>query len=288
MSFEMSKSCLTYTYPTSTASLTTLGSMVAFTVATGSNPIILADNGITSLSDLIQNTVYKSNWCTTQYPITAPTLTTTTYYYTIGTAPETITIPDFSIAPTTCTDLIWAYSGYQMSGTAENPLNAAFITLSGQTFTVSTTDEALGGNSYTIEFKATLPNDQYSTVIFTLILRFCFSSVISTTAIASTSYDIHTPIIMILGNTLWTQTITDCPTITFQLLDRITLVTADSIFSINGTNIQIVTNDPNKRTTYNLRLVGTVGAYVSAQVDFDVTVFDSCSSTVITPSTVAD
>jgi hypothetical protein len=52
--------------------------------------------------------------------------------------------------------------------------------------------------------------------------------------------------------------------------------------------VQVYTLDPNKRTTYNLKLRGSVGAYKDVDVDFDVTVFDSCSSTIITPSSVND
>ena len=91
-----------------------------------------------------------------------------------------------------------------MSGSTENALNNAFISLSEHTFIVSTTDITLT-NTYTVKLKGKLPNDQIEEVTFTLILRKCQDSIISTTIIpASNNYDINSNAPLTLGDTLWT------------------------------------------------------------------------------------
>lgn len=59
-------------------------------------------------------------------------------------------------------------------------------------------------------------------------------------------------------------------------------------FSILGTYIFVNTVNPDKRNTYNLKLVGRIGTFTSNKIDFQVKVFDSCSSNVLNPSSIAD
>lgn len=62
----------------------------------------------------------------------------------------------------------------------------------------------------------------------------------------------------------------------------------DSIFYIVGTDVIVNALDPDKRDTYNIRLIGNIAAYTFDFIDFQVIVFDSCSSNVLIPSTIVE
>lgn len=115
----------------------------------------LVDGGMT-LSNLINNNLIPNAFCATQYVISAPPIPAS-YSYTIGSTAITIEILDFTIATSdTCSDLVWVYDGYQMSGAVEITL-PIFITLTDKTFTVVTSDDSKVG-PWEIKLKVTLPN----------------------------------------------------------------------------------------------------------------------------------
>ena len=61
---------------------------------------------------------------------------------------------------------------------------------------------------------------------------------------------------------------------------------ADSIFSINGNNIEINTNNYLKVGTYNLNLVGNVGSALKI-IPFTVNVGNPCAAATISTTAVA-
>jgi hypothetical protein len=81
-----------------------------------------------------------------------------------------------------------------------------------------------------------------------------------------------------------------CPLIVYSLIDSGTSAAADaSVFSIeSGTNkIHVLTNDVSKVGTYNIKAIGTVGSYQTAEVSFVITITNLCPTVAITTSTIA-
>ena len=71
---------------------------------------------------------------------------------------------------------------------------------------------------------------------------------------------------MTLGTATWTQTSATCAVpITYSLLDRNTGLTANGIFSIDGSNnILVTTSNPSDAALYNLKLEGNIVGYTSS------------------------
>jgi hypothetical protein len=90
-----------------------------------------------------------------------------------------------------------------------------------------------------------------------------------------------------LGTLGWTKSLSQCPTITYNLYNTGTTTTPDTIFTLGASDIivQTTTGDTTKVNTYVLDLVGQAGAYGQTIVTITVNVEDECTGVVITPTT---
>lgn len=96
MSYDLSYSCLIYTYNFLSQTLTPQTAMIAFTPVITSVSMILVTNNALTMSNLLASNKVSNIWCMTQYTITSPTIAST-YYYAIGTSALILFIPAFTI-----------------------------------------------------------------------------------------------------------------------------------------------------------------------------------------------
>jgi hypothetical protein len=67
---------------------------------------------------------------------------------------------------------------------------------------------------------------------------------------------------MNLGSTTWTSNLAYCPSITYEIIDQSTGLTADAIFYITSGSLMVNTADKTKIKTYNLIVTGSIiGTY---------------------------
>lgn len=87
---------------------------------------------------------------------------------------------------------------------------------------------------------------------------------------------------MTLGTAAFTSSDAGCPGVVYSLLVSGTAsTTADSIFSMSGTDVEVSTSSVSKVGSYTIDLKGAIGSYGSALFTFTVNVFDSCASLTI-------
>lgn len=97
MSYDLSDSCISYTYYYISTALTAFSGLISLTPTVASQTLKLVSYSIT-LYDMVATTnPIKNNWCTPKYTITSPTLSYDPHYYAVGTAAITITVHSFTI-----------------------------------------------------------------------------------------------------------------------------------------------------------------------------------------------
>jgi hypothetical protein len=164
--------------------------------------------------------------------------------------------------------------------------------------TVYTTDDLKIG-TYILKLYGYISgyNSVNAYVEFDLVLdNYCYYCTIDSQSISDLTYDINSLSVITLAFLNWTVTnflyspYTDvCSAITYTLINQ-DLSSADtSVINIDGNNyVEVYTIDSSKVGILNLRIVGSIGSYVTAYEDFIITITNVCASTSITPATVSN
>ena len=100
------------------------------------------------------------------------------------------------------------------------------------------------------------------------------------------TYDVWTGSATTLGTAAFTSSDPLCPGISYTLLISGTTTTADSIFSLSGTQVKVQTSSLAKVASYTIDLKGQVGSYATAIFTFTVNVIDSCASITISTAPI--
>lgn len=151
---------------------------------------------------------------------------------------------------------------------------------------VYTTDNSKAG-LYNLRLSGNyLDGPSSSSYVFTLtVLNQCTLSTITTAAIPFTILDVSDTAPTHITTLNWNQSLPLlCPPLSYTWVYTGGSVVPDpAIFTLNGTQISAFTNVSSNAGFYNIKVIGSIGSYYSANRVFVVQITNICPSALITP-----
>lgn len=166
MSYDLTDSCLTFTYSLSSPVTLPSGTFpfAIYSRNTQSKPFTM-ELSSTAVSDLVNNARVGNKWCTDRRTIASTPITDGTY--TLGDANLVKTFSEFTITDV-CSDISWSYWSRKVVSGVDQTLNS-FISQSANTFNIQSNNLGNDG-TYLIKVYGQIPNEEYVYTTFTLVV----------------------------------------------------------------------------------------------------------------------
>ncbi len=118
--------------------------------------------------------------------------------------------------------------------------------------------------TYNLQIVGSVAAYTSTTVYFTLyVTQVCASTVITSTAISSYTYDVDSGTTDTIATLAWTQSQSGCAAITYVVKNADGTTADSTVVYMSGSAIMVTTSSAAKVGTYNLQIIASVGSYTS-------------------------